>query len=140
MPNYDEMKAICVLGKFDQFTHEQIFKWVEDGLHADPAFVALEIMIHKDVLRLVAMNREGLGLLMKIHQTMSDIKDLLANPHDEEIRETLDDVKELLANPPFHGEEHPQTEPEPAVAPAEPEEKPEEPRKVIKKKPKKRKK
>jgi len=138
MPNYDEMKAICVLGKFDQFTHEQIFKWVEDGLHADPAFVALEIMIHKDVLRLVAMNREGLGLLMKIHQTMSDIKDLLANPHDDEIRDTLDDVKELLANPPFHGEEQPQTEP--AASPDEPEEKPEEPKKVIKKKPKKRKK
>src|SRR5262249_4274713 len=138
MPDYAEMKAICVLGKFDQFTHEQIFKWVEDGLHADPAFVALEIMIHKDVLRLVAMNREGLGLLMKIHQTMSDIKDLLANPHDEEIRETLDDIRELLANPPFHAEEQPQAEP--AAAPDDPEEKPEEPKKVIKKKPKKRKK
>jgi hypothetical protein len=140
MPDYDEMKAICVLGKFDQFTHEQIFKWVEDGLHADPAFVALEIMIHKEVLRLVALNREGLGLMMKIHQTMSDIKDLLATPsHDHEIRETLDEVKELLANPPFHEEQ--QAEPEPAAAPPEPEEeKPEEPKKVIKKKPKKRKK
>ncbi len=68
---------LAIQSKYDAWTLDQIFKSVEDGQHADPAFVLLEIKIYRGLERLISQNREALQLMLKIHKTLDAIAERL---------------------------------------------------------------